>query len=60
MNRILALAFAFGGVILLLGISFFASLRNGWGVLAAGIGAVLFIGSGFMLKARTRRHNRRG
>jgi len=58
MKRLESLLFAIGGVVLLCGIGVALSYRSlggaGWTALAA----VLFIGIGFMYKARKRRSRR--
>lgn len=55
MSRIQALFFAITGVVLLLAVSFSISLRNVWMTLLFAACAILFIGFGFMLKAKDRK-----
>ena len=57
MSKPQALFFAFFGVLLLLGISFSITLRSIWLVLAFSVASILFIGIGFMFKARARKRN---
>jgi len=55
MKPVLALSYAIVSVMLMLGISFAISLQRPLLVAGLSIGTVLFIGTGFMLKARARR-----
>jgi hypothetical protein len=55
MSRYQALFFAVTGVVLLLGISFFISLRSPVLTVLCSLAAILWIGVGFMVKARARR-----
>lgn len=55
MPRWMALLFACIGILLLVGVSFFISLRSPWGAVLCGVGALLWIGFGFSMKARARR-----
>lgn len=55
MPKWMALIFALIGILLLTGISFFISLRDFLGSALCGGAALLWIGSGFILKARARR-----
>lgn len=55
MSRIQALFFACSGVFLLLCISFSISLRNLWLTLLFAVTAILFIGLGFIVKAKARK-----
>ncbi|MFM9328528.1 DUF5325 family protein [Paenibacillus mesotrionivorans] len=55
MPRWMALLFASIGILLLVGVSFFISLRNPWGVVLCGVAAFLWIGFGFGMKAKMRR-----
>jgi drug/metabolite transporter (DMT)-like permease len=56
-SRNLALVFAVVGTLLLVSISFFLSQHQPWLVLLASIVSLLFIGFGFVVKARMRRKN---
>jgi hypothetical protein len=60
MGRFQALFFAVSAIVLLLGVSFSISLRNGWLALLFGIAAFLWIGFGFAMKARARRRHDSG
>jgi hypothetical protein len=51
----MALLFASIGILLLVGVSFFISLRSPWGAALCGVAAFLWIGFGFGMKARARR-----
>lgn len=55
MPRWMALLFASIGILLLVGVSFFISLRNPWGVALCCVAAFLWIGFGFGMKAKVRR-----
>ncbi|MDF2924033.1 MAG: hypothetical protein K0R57_2947 [Paenibacillaceae bacterium] len=55
MPRYQALLFATIGVVLLIGISFFISLGRPWLTVLCALAAILWIGTGFMVKARARR-----
>lgn len=57
MNRIQALFFAVAGVVLLLAVSFSISLRSLWLTMLCTACAALFIGFGFMRKAKARRQS---
>ncbi|WP_165452634.1 DUF5325 family protein [Paenibacillus thalictri] len=58
MNKGLALFFAVGGAALLAGIGFALSIRSPWLVVLFAIASILFIGAGFITKAKLRkRHN---
>ncbi|WP_156157816.1 DUF5325 family protein [Gordoniibacillus kamchatkensis] len=57
MKRSLALFFAIGGVILLACVSYFISAGAPWRALLSGALAILFIGTGFAVKARQRKRN---
>jgi uncharacterized membrane protein len=56
-SRSLALLFAVVGTLLLVSISFFMTQHQPWLVLLASIVSLLFIGFGFVVKARVRRKN---
>lgn len=55
MNKGLALFFAITGTILLAGIGFAISMRSLWLVLLFSVVSVLFIGLGFITKAKLRK-----
>ncbi|MEX2460211.1 MAG: DUF5325 family protein [Paenibacillaceae bacterium] len=57
MSRSLAFVFAIVGTLLLVSISFFMTQHQPWLVLTASIVSILFIGFGFVVKARMRRMN---
>lgn len=55
MPRLQALLFAVIGVGLLLGVSFFISMRSPWLIALTAVAALLWIGAGFGFKAKARR-----
>ncbi|MCL6457380.1 MAG: YlaF family protein [Gorillibacterium sp.] len=57
MKPVLALTYAIISIVFMLGISFAISLRMPFLTLALAVVTVLFIGSGFVLKARMRKRS---
>jgi uncharacterized membrane protein len=56
-SRKLAILFAVVGTLLLVSISFFITQHQPWLILLASVVSILFIGFGFVVKARMRRKN---
>ncbi|WP_010271287.1 DUF5325 family protein [Paenibacillus senegalensis] len=57
MQRIPALIFSVIGVLLMIGISVSISLHKPWLVLVFSLATILFIGLGFVYKAKARKRN---